>query len=169
MAVDDSFMRARPQSTLPTGHAASVLARKTVVELPAVAEPEPSAVDDFASLPQPGSAYDAAHSRASNKPVPTLSFVIGDTIRGLPNANYDSIDWVVPEKPEASPFIVMRFTGLVPREAVIAGRNLLKLYDLLSNHRVSWVRELPKGKDFLDKGMTVVTSITVGRITEMPG
>ncbi len=54
------------------------------------------------------------------------------------------------------------------REAIIAGRHLLKLYDLLSYHRVAWVRELPKGKDFMDKGHTVVTGITINRITEMP-
>jgi hypothetical protein len=168
MGMDNSFKRALPQSTLPTGHAAAVKARQGGVELPAVIEPEPPVADDFATLPQPGSTYDA-HSRPSNKPVPTLLFVIGDAIRGLPNANYDSIDWLPPERPGGSPSIVLRFTGLVPREAVIAGRNLLKLYDLLSNHRVSWVREVPKGKDFLDKGMTVVTSIKIGRITEMPG
>jgi hypothetical protein len=100
--------------------------------------------------------------------VPMLRFVMGDNIRGLPYANYDSIDWLVADKEGASPAIVMRFTGLIPREAIIAGRHLLKLYDLLSHHRVAWVRVLPKGKDFMDKGMTVVTSITVGRITEMP-
>lgn len=124
--------------------------------------------DDFASLPQPGSAYDAAYSRSSNKPVPTLRLVIGDTIRGLPYANYDSIDWLVSVDPGASPAIVMRFTGLIPREAVITGRNLLKLYDLLSHHRVAWVRELPKGRDFKDNAATVVTGIAVNRIKEMP-
>ena len=124
--------------------------------------------NDFASLPQPGSPYDAAHSRADNKPVPTLRFVMGDTIRGFPYANYDSIDWLAPDKPGASPAIVIRFTGLVAREAIIAGRHLLKLYDLLSHHRVAWVRELPKGKDFGDKGHTVITSITINRIKEIP-
>jgi hypothetical protein len=54
------------------------------------------------------------------------------------------------------------------REAIIAGRHLLKLYDLISHHRVAWVRELPKGKDFMDKGQTVITSITLNRIKEVP-
>jgi hypothetical protein len=166
MATDDSFLRARPKSTLLEIKPAT--ARQPVAEAPSVSEPEPSAEDDIASLPQPGSPYDAAHARANNKPVPTLRFVMGDTIRGLPYANYDSIDWLVAGKPGSSPAIVIRFTGLVPREAIIAGRHLLKLYDLLSHHRVAWVRELPKGKDFVDKGHTVVTSITISRITEMP-
>lgn len=139
------------------------------MELPGASEPEPSAADDdIASLPQPGSAYEAAHARASNKPVPTLRFVMGNTIRGLPYANYDSIDWLVPATPGAGPAIVIRFTGLVPREAILTGRHLLKLYDLLSHHRVAWVRELPQGKDFGDKGQTVITGITIRPVTEIP-
>jgi hypothetical protein len=130
-------------------------------------EESDSASDDYAALPQHGSAYEA-HARASNKPLPTLRFVMGETIRGLPYANYDSIDWLVADKPDASPAIVIRFTGLIPREAVISGRNLLRLYDLLSDHRVAWVRQLPKGKDFLDAAATVVTGIAVERIKEMP-
>ena len=170
MAMDDDTLmrgRVRPRSTLLEMKSAA--SRQSNPESPEDNPNESSALDDFSSLPQPGSAYDAAYSRASNKPVPTLRFVIGDTVRGLPYANYDSIDWLVSDKPGASPAIVIRFTGLVPRQAIIAGRHLLKLYDLLSHHRVAWVRELPKGKDFLDSQMTVVTSITVERITEMPG
>jgi hypothetical protein len=165
MATDDSLVRHRPKSTLlpEFGHPAA--ARPTVVELPGAAGAAP---EDFASLPPPGSAYDAAYSRASNKPVATLRFIIGDTVRGLPNANLDSIDWQAPAPPGAAPAIVLRYTGLIPREAVISGRHLLKLYDLLADHRVAWVRELAEGKDFLDKGQTVVTGITVQRITEMP-
>jgi len=165
---DDTLLRerVRPKSTLLELKPAA--ARQPAVETPEDTEAESSALDDFASLPQPGSAYDAAHSRASNKPVPTLRFVMGDTIRGLPYANYDSIDWLAPDKPGASPAIVIRFTGLVAREAIIAGRHLLKLYDLLSHHRVAWVRELPKGKDFRDGKATVITGITISRITEMP-
>ncbi len=165
---DDALLRQRvqPKSTLlemkpPT-------ARQSVAEPPEETGPESSAMDDFASLPQPGSPYDLAYSRANNKPVATLRFVIGDTIRGLPYANCDSIDLQVADKPGASPAIVIRFTGLVAREAIIAGRHLLKLYDLLSHHRVAWVRELPKGKDFMDKGHTVITGITIRPIKEMP-
>src|SRR5450759_777407 len=119
MAMDDSFLRTRPKSTL--------LDMKPVAERhPAPGTPESSEQDDFVSLPQPGSPYDEAYSRVSNKPVPTLRFIIGDTIRGFPYANYDSIDWLLPDKPGDSPSIVIRFTGLVPREAIIPGRVLLK-------------------------------------------
>jgi hypothetical protein len=167
---DDTLLRqrTRPQSTLLPGPGSkTATARQPVEEMDGDATGE-SASDDFILLPQPGSPYDVAHARASNKPVPTLRFLIGDSIRGLPYANLDSVDWLAPDKPGASPAIVMRFSGLVPREALITGRNMLKLYDYLSNHRVAWVRELPKGKDFLDVPETVVTGIKVSRITEMP-
>ena len=64
--------------------------------------------------------------------------------------------------------IVLRFAGIVAREARISGRNLLQLFDLLSHHRVAWVRELPPGRDFKDSKVTVITGITVGLITEVP-
>jgi hypothetical protein len=163
--MDDKLSRTRPVSTLLDMKTA---ARQPVGETPGETEIGSPASDDFASLPQPGSAYDAAYSRASNKPVPTIHFVIGDSILGLPYANLDSIDWLVPDKPGASPAIVMRFTGLIPREAIINGRNMLRMYDLLSHHRVAWVRELPKGRDFKDNAATVVTGIAVNRIKEIP-
>jgi hypothetical protein len=168
MAMDDNVLRARPKSTLLPDPVRPAAMRPAIADTPDDSGPESPAADEFAALPQPGSTYDAAHARASNKPVPTLRFIMGDTIRGLPYANYDSIDWLVGDKPGASPAIVIRFTGLVPREAIIAGRHLLKLYDLLSNHRIAWVRELPKGKDFIDRGHTVITGIMVRPITELP-
>ena len=169
--MDDDMLlreRTRPKSTLLDGPGRAPAARQTTVEMPGGSESDSPGSDDIASLPLPGSPYDAAHSRASNKPVPTLRLIMGETIRGLPYANYDSIDWQVPDKPGASPAIVIRFTGLVPREAIISGRNLLKLYDLLSHHRVAWVRELPRGKDFKDAAETVVTGIVVNQIKEIP-
>ena len=163
---DDTLLRerTRPKSTLLPGPGSKAAAKPEAADDGAESGPS----DEFASLPQPGSDYDAAHARASNKPVPTLRFLMGDAIRGLPYSNLDSIDWLAPDKPGASPAIVIRFSGIVPREAIITGRNLLKLYDLLSSHRVAWVRELPKGRDFLDAAATVVTGIRVERITEMP-
>jgi hypothetical protein len=166
---DDALLRerTRPRSTLLPGPG-SRAATARQVDMDPETEAESHPPDDYAALPQPGSPY-VAHARASNKPLPTLRFIMGDTIRGLPYANLESIDWQVADKPGASPAIVLRYTGLIPREAVITGRNnLLRLYDLLSNHRVAWVRELPRGKDFLDAAATVVTGIAVERIKEMP-
>jgi hypothetical protein len=119
-------------------------------------------------LPQPGDPYDAAYARPDNKPLPTLRFVMGDQIRGLPYANLDSIDWVPADQPGGSPAIVLRFTGLIAREARIRGRHLLLLFDLLSYHRIAWVRELPEGRDFKDTQKPVIRSITVEPIKEFP-
>jgi hypothetical protein len=160
--------RVRPKSSL--------LEMLKPAEAPPPREPEPVADAEGESasgeaiipLPQPGDAYDTAHARSSNKPLPTLRFIKGDGIKGLPYANLDSIDWLPAEKPGLGPMIVLRFAGIVAREARISGRNLLQLFDLLSYHRVAWVRELPPGRDFKDGKATVITGITVGLITEVP-
>jgi hypothetical protein len=131
-------------------------------------EGKPPALEALIPLPQPGDPYEAAYARPGPVPLPTLRFLKGEGIRGLPYANLDSIDWLPSEKPGGSPSIVLRFSGLIPREAIIAGRHLLKLYDLLAYHRVAWVRELPPGRDFRDVKETVITGITLGPITELP-
>jgi hypothetical protein len=131
-------------------------------------EGESASGEAIIPLPQPGDPYDTAHARSSNKPLPTLRFIKGAAIKGLPYANLDSIDWEPAEKPGLGPTIVVRFAGIVAREARISGRNLLQLFDLLAYHRVAWVRELPPGRDFKDGKATVITGITVGLITEVP-
>ena len=163
MVMDDNLARTRPKSTL-LDHPGKAAARP----------PEHAAADDSGveekptPLPQAGDPYDTAYSRPANKPVPTLRFVMGDhSVRGLPYASYDSIDWL-PSGPGHGPSIVLRFTGIVPREAIIEGRHLPLLYDLLAWHRIAWVRELPGGKDFQDGKATVITRLTVNRITEAP-
>ncbi len=131
-------------------------------------EGESSDGEALIPLPPPGASYDTAYARPHNKPLATLRFIKGEGIRGFPYANLDSIDWLPSEKPGGGPSIVIRFSGLVPREATISGRNMRTLFDLLSYHRVAWVRELPPGRDFRDGQATVITDITVKRITELP-
>jgi hypothetical protein len=162
---DDTLLRMRPKSTLLTDIKPSV-ARGAESEQDAEAEPADG--DRFVALPQPGDPYDTAYSRPRNTPVPTLRFVMGDTIRGLPYANLDSIGLVPNDKPGAAPAIVIVFSGVIPRKAVITGRHLLVLLDMLSDHRIAWVRELPKGRDFKDGKTTVITGIAIERVTEMP-
>ena len=119
-------------------------------------------------LPQPGDPYETAYARHNKKPLATLRLIKGERIWGLPYANLDSIDWLPSEEPGGGPSIVMRFSGLVPREATISGRHMLTMFDLLSYHRVPWVRELPPGRDFKDAKATVITDLTVTRITTLP-
>jgi hypothetical protein len=167
--MDDNLQRIRPRSTL-SDFGRTATARQAVVDLPVASEPEAAVTEEYSLLPAPDSAYDAAHARASNKPLATLRFITGATVRGLPYANFDSIDWMAPDKAGASPMIVIRFTGLIPRQVVIAGRNLLKLFNQLSDHRIAWLRELPAGRDFRakDDGATVITSIDISQITQAP-
>jgi hypothetical protein len=162
---DDTLLRVRPISTLLTDVKPSV-ARVAVAEQEVEAEPPEG--DRLVALPRPGDPYEAAHARPSNNPVPTLRFVMGETVRGLPYSNLDIIDLVPSDKPGTGPAIVLLFTGLIPRKAVITGRHLLTLFDLMAFHRIAWVRELPKGRDFKDGKATVITGIAIERITELP-
>ena len=119
------------------------------------------------ALPESGSAY-VAYARPNNKPLTTLRFVIGEAVRGLPYANLDSIDLEPADKPGGGPAIVIVFAGVVTRKAVITGRHMLLMYDLLSDHRISWLRELPKGRDFRDRNdnATVITGITISKMED---
>ena len=107
MAPDDNVLRPRPKSTILDGLNRSPV-RKPVLEPEADghAAPELPAADRVTPLPQPGSPYDVAHARPENKPVPMLRFIYGDTVRGLPYANLDSIDLVPADKPGGGPVIV---------------------------------------------------------------
>ena len=81
MAMDDdhdTLVRMRPKSTLLPGPGTA--ARQPV---PDAAE-DAGAEDGLALLPQAGDPYETAYSRASNKPVPTLRFIMGDTVGGCP-------------------------------------------------------------------------------------
>jgi hypothetical protein len=164
---DDTLFRPRPKSTLVSDIKPAAVRGPAAAKEPEFLAETPEG-DQIVALPQPGDPYETAHSRPGNKPVPTLRFIMGDTVRGLPYASLDSIDLLPGDKPGDGPKIVILFTGLVPRKAVITGRQLLMLFDLLSYHRVAWVRELPKEKDFRNHPETVVTGITVERITAMP-
>ena len=161
---DDTVVRLRPKSSLvpPGVKPGGGLGPKAAAAADTGQEAEPG--ERLIALPEPGSAYDAAYARPNNKPLTTLRFVIGDKVRGLPYANLDSIDWEPAEKPGGGPVIVLLFAGVQVRKAVIAGRHMLLMYDLLCDHRLAWVRELPKGRDFKDRDATVITGITIKEV-----
>lgn len=112
-------------------------------------------------LPQPGDPYTEAYSRASNKPTLSLRFVLSDaSVRGFSFASLDRFNWQPGEKPGDGPVLVLRFDGSEVTEAVLEGRHLDTLYDLIGDHRIRWVRELPRGRDFLDPDKPVINRIT---------
>ena len=57
--------------------------------------------------------------------------------------------------------LAFRFAGSTTAEVVIQGRNLWKLYDSLTQHRIAWVHELPAERDFESDGATVVHTIAI--------
>jgi hypothetical protein len=164
---NNTVVRIRSESTLlaKTGKAS---ARQPEPEMAEGTGMEPEAGEKREALPLPGSAYDAAYARPNNRPLPTLHLVIGDAVKGLPYSNLDSIDLLPGDKPGVGPAIVILFTGIIPRKAKITGRHLGLLHDLISDHRIKWVRELPKGRDFKDKDdkATVITGITIEPVKE---
>jgi hypothetical protein len=111
-------------------------------------------------LPRPGDSYEA-FSRSTNKPTLSLRFVLADaSVRGFSFASLDSFDWQSGGKPGDGPVLVLRFDGMRATEAVLEGRHLDTLYDLIGDHRIRWVRELPPGRDFQDPDKPVVNRIT---------
>jgi len=121
----------------------------------------PAVADDLAPLPRPGDDYQA-HSRAANKPVPTLRLLLcNGSIRGFPMGHLDSIDFEI-DGPGQSPVIVLRFAGLEPSEVRLEGRRLDALYDLLGYERIAWVRELPRDKATNER--TVISGISIRTI-----
>ena len=113
-------------------------------------------------LPNAGDRYLQAYARASNKPLLTVSFLMKDgiTARGFSYSTYECIDRLPSPKAGDGPAIVVRFDGHVTVDVRIEGRNLSKLYGLISEHRTAWVRELA-GDDPLGDTDTVVTGIKV--------
>lgn len=122
-------------------------------------EPEQAAKETHSPLPGPGDAY-KAYANVSNKMETTLRLILdGGTVRGPAYANLDSVDWLIEDKAGGEPAIILLFMGAVPKEVVISGRNLMQLFDYLGDHRIRWVRQMPKGRDFAEAGEAVVTGI----------
>lgn len=135
---------------------ASAAARR---EIGGEVEGDLPSLEKLLPLPRPGDPYTLAFARTP-QPVMTLRLLQGNgTNRGFAYHNLDSVDWVQGEKPGDGPYIVLRFDGLTPTEALLGGRHVDQLYDLLGHHRVSWVRELPPGRDFKEPDETVINRI----------
>ena len=110
---------------------------------------EPGAWDDYDPLPQPGSPYLAAYSRAANKPEIVLHVMLKDGFsKGYAWSNFDSVDTAPGDKPGSGPVLVIRFAGLVPTELRITGSNLGKLHACIGRQRIAWIREQPAKRGF---------------------
>ena len=144
--------------------------REEAEATPAKAEPdELPTLDKLAPLPAPGDPY-KAFARPANKMVPTLHLLLGDGRRcGFPYAGLVEGPHLLPgDDPGKGGVIVLRFSASVIVEVTIAGRRLDELHNYLGDHRVAWVRELPKGKVVRDDGSSVVARIEIGQAEGWP-
>ena len=131
--------------------------------------PSPGREDDEAvSLPGPGDDYRAA-GRPANHAIPRLHFILGDrTISFCQYAELTSFGKFFPATGGTGESFILYFNGRVPMEILVEGRNLWAIFDYISVHRLPWVRELLKGRDFEDERASVIHRITIRPVTQEP-
>jgi hypothetical protein len=98
---------------------------------------------DDSELPDLKAPY-RAHARAANKAVYSLHCLKGaEGCVSFQNVNLDSHSTFRAEK--EGQIIVLRFAGTKIWEVTISGLNLWRLYDLLMQHRMSWISKSDRG------------------------
>lgn len=94
-------------------------------------------------LPAPGSPY-LAHARAANKPVYSLHCLLGaEGCRSFEYVQKDSNSEF--RAADQGQIILLRFAGTKIWEVTIGGLNLWRLYDLIGQHRMPWIRQSDRG------------------------
>lgn len=153
----DGGLWTRPKSTLVVDNGKSA-------RTPDAVDGGGAAVDDLIPLPQPGDAY-KAHSRADNKALLTLTFLLKDSAEeGFSYADLRRIRLLPSGRPGVGPLLVLRFIEAVIVEVRIEGLRLDAMRDYIRYHRIAWLRELPPGKMLADKTAAVVTGITIAEV-----
>lgn len=118
-------------------------------------------MDTVVPLPQPGDPY-KAHARPDNKALLMLRFLLRDaSVEGFAYSDLRRTRMQPGNDPGSGPVLVLRFVEAAVTEVRIEGRHLDVLADMLSYHRVAWLRELPPGKMHHEKNAAVITLITV--------
>jgi hypothetical protein len=119
------------------------------------AQPEDEPADS--ELPDTSAPYQA-HARPANKPLYTLHCCLGkDGYRSFQYVHYDSDSSF--KTASTGHVIMLRFAGTQVVQVTITGRNLRRLYDLLHQHRISWVMRADRDLD--NEGGPTITSITI--------
>jgi hypothetical protein len=121
-----------------------------------------SASDKLAPLPKPGDAY-KAYARPSAQPLRTLHLILADgKKRGFAYSGLvEGPDLLPADDPGKGVLIVLRFSASVIVDVLLPGILLDELHDYLGEHRIRWVRELPRGKAVRDDGSSVVAGIEI--------
>jgi hypothetical protein len=152
---------ARPAASSIVGGLDSIMNRTTTA--PVGREDEGAVI-----LPGPGDDYRAA-GRQANHGIARIHFILGDrTICFGQYAELDSFGKFFPATGDAGESFVICFKARVPMEIVVEGRNLWSVFDYISVHRMPWVRELAKERDFEDETTTVIHRITIRPVSPEP-
>lgn len=123
--------------------------------------PEETAPDDVFN---PEEKVYRAHSRADQRMVPAISFILRDAAErffqyGDLDTDYPGGCEFIPSAPGKGNVIKLQFAGSRAVVLVtIEGRNLRQLADDIRRQRIAWVHELPAGIDFTDKDGCVITA-----------
>ena len=145
--------RFRPQSSI-----------RAIIDAP-TADPdrrEPGGVEEADGLEgfSPETTAYQAHARPCNKLLPSIHFILRDrSIRTCQFMHLESgsrFEFLPQGKGHRLAF---RFGGSTSLGVVIEGRNLWRLYDYITQHRMPWVCELDDERDFEDERAAVIRSI----------
>jgi hypothetical protein len=121
--------------------------------------PRESEADE--GLPANDAPY-SAFARRSNQQELSLHFITpAGTMRSFQYAHLDSDNSFTAE------CITLCFMGTKPRKVVILGRNLVKLYDYIHQHRTAWVRVA--ARPFAPDNEPIVTKVHIEPLKEDVG
>ena len=116
--------------------------------------------DDESGLPLfNGGAY-AAHGRVGNKPLYAIHFLSANG-NGRTFQYVDMRSRCAADNDFSNDRFTLAFLGMRAVIVTVEGRNLLRLYDYIHQHRLPYVMEIAAGRDFAGDQETVVTRVTV--------
>lgn len=157
MATDDSFLRARPKSTLLPD-----FGKARTIEPEPEGQPTPAKKSD--PLPRPGDPY-RAHARFLNRltaDTPMIYFVLGDfTYEAFRYSDLRRLRWLPSGKPGQGPVLRLRFCEAEITDVDVEGMQLLDVQYWIGQGLMPWLWEKPPGFKVRDNNATVITRITI--------
>jgi len=122
---------------------------------------EPGGWDEAGGLEtfSPESTAYQAHARPGNKLLPSIHFILRDrSIRTFQYMHLESGSRFEPLPQGKGHRLTFRFASSAAVGVVLEGRNLWRLYDYITQHRMAWVCELEEGRDFEGEKAAVIRS-----------
>jgi len=137
---------------------------RAILEAPPQADPirgGPEGSEEAGGLEtfSPESTAYQAHARPGNKLLPSIHFILRDrSIRTFQYMHLESNSRFEPLLQGKGHRLTFRFASSVAVGVEIEGRNLFRLYDYITLHRMAWVCELEEGRDFEGEKAAVIRS-----------